>query len=42
VILFGATAERLGRGLLQIARHGGPKPVLEAADINALTADKDK
>jgi hypothetical protein len=36
------TTVRLGRGLLQIARHGAPKPVLEAADINALTADEDK
>ena len=32
------TTERLGRGLLQIAKHGAPKPILEARDINALTA----
>jgi len=35
---FVTTTERLGRGLLQIARHGAPKPILEARDINALTA----
>jgi uncharacterized protein YbjT (DUF2867 family) len=33
------TTERLGRGLLAIAKHGAPKPILEARDINALTAD---
>jgi hypothetical protein len=37
---FVTTTERLGLGLLQIARHGTPKPVLEAADVNALTADE--
>ena len=37
---FVTTTERLGRVLLRIARHGTPKPVLEAADINALTADE--
>ena len=31
------TTERLGRGLLQIAKHGTPRPILEARDINALT-----
>lgn len=34
------TSERLGRGMLRIARYGTPKPVLEAGDINALTADE--
>jgi uncharacterized protein YbjT (DUF2867 family) len=35
---FVTTTERLGRGMLEIARHGAPKPILEARDINALTA----
>jgi uncharacterized protein YbjT (DUF2867 family) len=34
------TTERLGRGLLQIAKHGTPQPILEARDINALTASE--
>jgi uncharacterized protein YbjT (DUF2867 family) len=34
---FVTTTERLGRGLLQIAKHGAPKPILEARDINLLT-----
>jgi uncharacterized protein YbjT (DUF2867 family) len=34
---FVTTTERLGRGMLQIAKHGAPKPILEARDINALT-----
>ena len=34
------TTERLGRGLLQIAQRGTPRPILEARDINALTADE--
>jgi uncharacterized protein YbjT (DUF2867 family) len=33
------TTERLGRGVLQIAKHGTPKPILEARDINALTPE---
>jgi uncharacterized protein YbjT (DUF2867 family) len=33
------TTERLGRGLLAIAKHGTSKPILEARDINALTPD---
>ena len=33
------TTERLGRGVLRIARRGTPKPILEARDIDALTAD---
>ena len=37
---FVTTTERLGRGLLQIARHGAPKPILEARDINALTRNE--
>jgi uncharacterized protein YbjT (DUF2867 family) len=32
------TTERLGRAMLRIARRGTPKPILEARDINALTA----
>jgi uncharacterized protein YbjT (DUF2867 family) len=35
---FVTTTERLGRGMLEIARHGTPKAILEAVDINALTA----
>ena len=34
------TTERLGRGLLRIAMRGTPTLILEAGDINALTADK--
>jgi hypothetical protein len=30
------TTEDLGRAMLEIAKHGAPKPVLEASDINAL------
>lgn len=37
---FVTTTERLGRGMLRIARHGTPKPILEARDINALTAEE--
>jgi uncharacterized protein YbjT (DUF2867 family) len=37
---FVTTTERLGRGMLQIARRGTPKPILEARDINALTANE--
>ena len=37
---FVTTTERLGRGVLQIARHGAPKPILETRDINALTASE--
>ena len=37
---FVTTTERLGRGLLHIAKHGAPKPILEARDINALTANE--
>ncbi len=29
------TTEQLGRTMLQVARHGYPKPVLESKDINA-------
>jgi uncharacterized protein YbjT (DUF2867 family) len=35
---FVTTTERLGRGMLRIARRGAPKPILEARDINGLTA----
>jgi uncharacterized protein YbjT (DUF2867 family) len=35
---FVTTTERLGRAMLQIARHGSSKPILEARDISALTA----
>jgi hypothetical protein len=37
---FVTTTERLGRGMLQIARRGTPTPILEARDINALTASE--
>ena len=37
---FVTTTERLGRGMLRIARRGTPKPILEARDINALTANE--
>ena len=30
------TSEQVGRAMLQVARHGYPKPVLETVDINAL------
>lgn len=30
------TSEQVGRAMLQVARHGYPNPLLEAADINAL------
>jgi uncharacterized protein YbjT (DUF2867 family) len=36
---FVTTTERLGRAMLQIAKRGAPKPILEARDINALTPD---
>ena len=36
---YATTTERLGRGLLRIAQRGTPGPILEARDINALTAD---
>jgi len=36
---FVTTTERLGRCLLRIAKHGTPKPILEARDINALVPD---
>ena len=29
------TTEQLGRAMLQVARHGSPKPILESKDINA-------
>ena len=31
------TTEKLGRAMLRVAREGAPKPVLETADINALS-----
>jgi uncharacterized protein YbjT (DUF2867 family) len=31
------TTEQIGRAMLIVARHGAPKQVLEAADINAIT-----
>ena len=34
------TTEDLGRAMLEIAKHGAPKPVLEASDINALVPAK--
>ena len=30
------TSERIGRAMIQLAKHGGPKRVLESADIDAL------
>jgi uncharacterized protein YbjT (DUF2867 family) len=30
------TTERIGRAMLEVARHGAPKEVLESADINAV------
>ena len=36
---FVTTTERLGRALLHIAKHGTPKPILEARDINRLTVE---
>jgi uncharacterized protein YbjT (DUF2867 family) len=32
------TTERVGRAMLQVARRGAPKPLLENADINELAA----
>jgi hypothetical protein len=29
----------VGTAMVQVARHGAPKPVLENADINALAGD---
>jgi uncharacterized protein YbjT (DUF2867 family) len=34
------TTEDLGRAMLQIAKHGAPKSILEASDINALVPPK--
>jgi hypothetical protein len=30
------TTERIGRGMLRVAKEGAPKPILETRDINAL------
>jgi hypothetical protein len=30
------TTEQVGRAMLQVAKHGTPKPVLNTRDINAL------
>jgi hypothetical protein len=30
------TTERVGRAMIQVARHGVPKAVLENADINRI------
>jgi hypothetical protein len=32
------TTERIGRAMLEAAKHGTPKRVLESADINALAS----
>jgi len=32
------TTEAVGRAMLQVARHGAPKAILENRDINALAA----
>jgi uncharacterized protein YbjT (DUF2867 family) len=37
---FVTTTERLGRLMLQIARRGSPKPILEVRDINPLTGNQ--
>ena len=37
---YATTTERLGRRLLRIAQRGTPRPILEARDINTLTADE--
>ncbi|HEX3853689.1 MAG TPA: hypothetical protein VHW01_22145 [Polyangiaceae bacterium] len=34
------TTEDLGRAMLEIAKRGAPKPILEAPDINALLSRK--
>ena len=36
---FVTTTEKVGRAMLQAARNGAPKPVLENRDINALAGD---
>ena len=33
------TTEKVGRAMLQVARRGAPKPILENADINDLAGD---
>jgi uncharacterized protein YbjT (DUF2867 family) len=33
---FATTTEKVGRAMLQVARHGAPKRILENADINQL------
>jgi len=35
---FITTTENVGRAMLQVAKHGGPKRLLENRDINALAA----
>jgi hypothetical protein len=30
------TTERVGRAMLEVARHGAPKPVMENANINGM------
>lgn len=30
------TTEQVGRAMIEVARHGFPKPILESADINSL------
>ena len=32
---IGTSAEQVGRAMLTLAKHGGPKAVFENADINA-------
>jgi hypothetical protein len=32
------TTERVGLAMLNVAKHGAPKKVLESADINALSS----
>ncbi len=33
------TTEKVGKAMLEVARKGAPKPVLESSDINALAGD---
>ena len=35
---YATTTEKLGRAMIQAAKHGAPKKILESADINALSS----
>jgi len=30
------TTEQIGRAMIEVARHGAPRPVMESADINGM------